>query len=410
MGDTLTIRRVLVVARWYPAHDDAARGAYVADLVVALADAGIESVVASFEPALVRGEAETRDERAGTARDAWRRAVADPAALNVPHRWGAPGVAVARLPVVLASGERSAADEVDAHADVLLAFGLALHARAPFDLVHAHTAIPDGLAAARLADALRLPLVVTEHASRVRDQLDDPDSVARVRGLAAHGRRIIAVSDHLGHMLEQRLALAAGRVPVIPNVVPEDVFDAPPGGPGFSAGFDTRGTASPGDAVGARTDGGGPDAPDAAPELLWVGARKESKGIETLLRAFAIVRAERPAVRLRMIGRVPTDEEEARWWALVVDLEIDDAVTFDPQAARPAVAQAMRRATLFVHPSPFETFGMVAAEALAVGLPVAATPSGVEAIVGTDGTCGEIAASDGPADLARAILRVLDRR
>ncbi len=70
----------------------------------------------------------------------------------------------------------------------------------------------------------------------------------------------------------------------------------------------------------------------------------------------------------------------------------------------------MRRATLFVHPSPFETFGMVAAEALLVGLPVVATPSGVEAIVGTDGACGEIAASTGADDLAAAILRALGRR
>jgi teichuronic acid biosynthesis glycosyltransferase TuaC len=389
MGDALTVRRVLVVARWYPAHDDAARGAYVADLVGALAGAGVESVVASFEPALVRGEVETRAERARTARVAWRRAVTDPAAVNVPHRWGAPGVAVARLPVVLASGARSTTDEVDAHADVLLAFGLALHARAPFDLVHAHTAIPDGIAAARLADALGLPLVVTEHASRVRDQLDDPDSVALMRGLAGRGRRLTAVSDHLGHMLEQRLALAAGGVAIVPNVVPEDVFGVAVAGP------------EPDHAA---------DGPDAPLELLWVGARKESKGTETLLRACALVRAERPAVRLRMIGRAPTDEEESRWWALVVDLGIDEAVAFEPQAARPDVARAMRRATLFVHPSPFETFGMVAAEALAVGLPVAATPSGVEAIVGTDGTCGVIAASHDPADLARAILVALDRR
>jgi glycosyltransferase involved in cell wall biosynthesis len=404
MGDALTIRRVLVVARWYPAHDDAARGAYVADLVGALTGAGIGSVVASFEPALVRGEAETRAERARTARDAWRLAVADPAALNTPRRWGAPGVAVARLPVVLESGERRAADEIDAHADVLVAFGLALHARAPLDLVHAHTAIPDGVAAARLADALGLPLVVTEHASRVRDQLDDPDAVALMRSLAARGRRLVAVSDHLGRMLEQRLALAAGSVAIVPNVVPADVFGEPAVGQPPGVIPDGPGSKGAGDPA-----AGSPGAPDAPVELLWVGARKETKGTETLLRAFSIVRSERPAARLRMIGRAPTEDEEARWRTLAADLGIANAVAFEPQAVRSDVARAMRRATLFVHPSPYETFGMVAAEALAVGLPVAATPSGVEAIVGSDGSCGEIAASDEPADLARAILRALDR-
>ena len=49
----------------------------------------------------------------------------------------------------------------------------------------------------------------------------------------------------------------------------------------------------------------------------------------------------------------------------------------------------MRRATPFVHPSPHETFGVVAAEALASGLPVAARPSGgVDEIVGRDGRFG----------------------
>jgi hypothetical protein len=99
------------------------------------------------------------------------------------------------------------------------------------------------------------------------------------------------------------------------------------------------------------------------------------------------------------------------------DLGIDDAVRFEPAATREAVGSAMRRTGLFVHPSPWETFGMVAAEALASGAPVAATPSGgVEGIVGRDGRLGEIAAGDGPGPLADAIIRLrgrlpeLDRR
>ena len=71
----------------------------------------------------------------------------------------------------------------------------------------------------------------------------------------------------------------------------------------------------------------------------------------------------------------------------------------------------MARAAVFVHPSPAETFGVVAAEAAASGLPVAATPSGgVEDIVGRDGALGTIAASHDPADLAAAVADVLARR
>jgi glycosyltransferase involved in cell wall biosynthesis len=383
VGDPLTPRRVLVVARWYPSHDDPGRGSFVADHVRALVDAGIRVTVASFEPAMLRGEPGTRAGTGRLAAERWRAAVAGPDALNVPSGDGPSGVGgvpVARLPVVLEPGERPADVEVAAHADPLLAFGTALAAREGIDLVHAHTAIPDGLAAAALADALGVPLVVTEHASLVREQLADAATAGLVAGLAAPGRRLTAVSDHLARLVEQRTGLGAGSVGVIPNVVPVALF-----GPGDAPG-------------GARP-----------PELLWLGARKASKGTDTLLRAFVLVRRARPDLRLRLVGKAPTDDEEQRLRALATDLGVEPAVAFDPPVPRADVAAAMRRATLFVHPSPFETFGMVVAEALLVGLPVAATPSGVEAILGTDGACGEVAASCEPDDLAAAILRALDR-
>ncbi len=430
MGDAVAPRRVLVVARWYPSHDDPGRGSFVADHVRALVDAGVRVTVASFEPAMLRGEAELRPRIAAVAAERWRAAVARPDALNVPSgpaAAGVPGVPVARLPVVLEPGERPADVEVDAHADPLTAFGLALAAREGVDLVHAHTAVPDGLAAARLADALGVPLVVTEHASAVRDQLADGATAARVRDLAGPGRRLLAVSDHLARIVEGGTGLPAGTVGVVANVVPIELFIGGGAG-GTAAGGDPEagsgGGAEAGPGTGGATQGGGGAVPGAgeaesgpegaspgagAPELLWVGARKASKGTETLLRAFAIVHRDRPGARLRLVGRAPTDEEEARFVALAAELGIADAVAFDPPVLRTGVAAAMRRATLFVHPSPFETFGTVVAEALLAGLPVAATPSGVEGILGTDGACGEVAASDGPDDLAAAVVRALDR-
>jgi glycosyltransferase involved in cell wall biosynthesis len=407
VGDPVAPRRVLVVARWYPSYDDPGRGSFVADQVRALTDAGIRVTVASFEPAMLRGEVGTRAETGALAARRWRDAVARPDAVNVPAASGATGVAgvpVARLPVVLEPGDRLVDVEVEAHADPLLAFGEALDAREGIDLIHAHTAVPDGLAAARLATALGVPLVVTEHASLVREQLADEATAAAVRTLVGPGRRLLAVSGHLARLMEERLDVPAGTVGVIPNVVPAALFPAATRRPG--AGEHAGGATEAGDAAGAATE----DATAHAPvELLWVGARKGSKGTDTLLRSFGLVRRERSDVALRLVGRAPTDEEEHRLRALAVDLGVEGTVSFDPPVPREGVAPAMRRATLFVHPSPFETFGTVAAEALLVGLPVAATPSGVEAIVGTDGACGEIAASAEPADLAAAVLRALDR-
>ena len=141
-----------------------------------------------------------------------------------------------------------------------------------------------------------------------------------------------------------------------------------------------------------------------------MGARREGKGIETLLRAVALARGQRPALHLRLVGRAPDDATEMRWRALAAELGLGEAIAFDPPADRAGVGAAMRRAGLFVHPSPSETFGMVAAEALASGLPVAARRSGgVEEVLGGQDVGAELAAGDDAADLADAILRLRSR-
>ncbi len=185
--------------------------------------------------------------------------------------------------------------------------------------------------------------------------------------------------------LRRRLVAALGGqdipIQVVPNLVDVDAF--------WSTGHDAR----------------DPD------ELLWVGGRSAGKGTDVLLRAFTLLRESRPALRLRLIGRAPDPGEEARLVALARDLGIADAVSFEPAVDRSGVAAAMAHAAVFVHPSPYETFGIVAAEALAAGLPVAATPSGgVEEILGPDGRYGEIAAGTDAAALAAAVEHVLDRR
>jgi hypothetical protein len=92
-------------------------------------------------------------------------------------------------------------------------------------------------------------------------------------------------------------------------------------------------------------------------------------------------------------------------------LGVADAVSFEPPALRPAVAEAMARASLLVHASPRETFGMTAVEALASGTPVVAADSGgvTETLAG-DAGLGEIVPRDDPDALAQAVLRTLGRR
>ena len=373
-------RRILVVARWYPSHDDPGSGSFVSDEVVALRAAGIDVVVASWENADLRAREGGTDSVRVRALEAWARAVVEPAALSTPSAWGA-GVPVARIPAIHPGGRLPAREAIEAHAALLVPFATALAARWPFDMVHAHVGIPDGAAAALVATALGVPLVVTEHASSAPGDLEEEDEARRAyRELLGEGRRTVAVSRALASRLEAPLGLAAGSIPVVPNIIRFDHFPL--------------GTA----------DARDPD------ELLWVGARRERKGMDVLLRAVALARERRPELHLRLIGRAPDVATEGRWLDLAGDVGLGDAVAFEPPADRAGVAAAMRRAAIFVHPSPFETFGMVAAEALASGLPVVARRSGgVEEVLAGQDVGAELADGDDAAALADAILRLRSR-
>lgn len=99
----------------------------------------------------------------------------------------------------------------------------------------------------------------------------------------------------------------------------------------------------------------------AAPTIVFVGrADDPRKNLPLLLDALPAIRARIPGARLQLIGRPPA--------SLPAGV---DALGFVP-----SVAEALREATLFVLPSWQEGFGIVAAEALAAGVPVVATPSG----------------------------------
>jgi len=379
--------RTLVVARWYPAHDDPARGSFVADQVAALAATGrVDIRVASFEHVTVRGSAEERQQQREAIARAFGKAVSTLPEVLSPRGATTPvGLPVARLPVasgadVARERERQAGD----HAAALEPF-----VRGPGgwngrpDLVHAHTAYPDGASASGVAAAAGCPLVITEHTSGLEELLADPSVREQyVRALDA-ASRVVAVSERMAATLRAIHPAVEDRLRVIPNPVPLDVFVLPPEGE-------------------ARRPG----------ELLWVGSRTEAKGMPTLLLAFARVREARPGATLRMIGRASPPELDDRLRQMAAELGVAEAVALEPPADRAGVASAMRRADLFIHPSRAETFGMVAVEALASGLPVVATRSGgVEGVLGTDpGSFGALVPVDDAEALARATIDALERR
>lgn len=145
-------------------------------------------------------------------------------------------------------------------------------------------------------------------------------------------------------------------------------------------------------------------APGAPPLILAVGKLKPQKDFETLLRAFARLRATRPA-RLMILGE---GEQRARLTRRSEELGLAGAVELPGFAGNPHAWMA--HSALFVLSSRWEGFSNVLAEALAVGCPVVSTdcPSGPAELL-EGGALGPLVPVGDDAALAAAMAACLDR-
>lgn len=151
-----------------------------------------------------------------------------------------------------------------------------------------------------------------------------------------------------------------------------------------------------------------PDCPSfgqGAPVVLGAGRLHAQKDFETLLRAFASLRAEREA-RLVIIGEGP---DRARLERLARDLGIAGDVAFPGYQANPFAY--MSAAALFVLSSRFEGMPGVLIQAMACGTPVVSTdcPTGPREIL-EDGRWGALVPIGDAERLHDAMAAALDGR
>jgi glycosyltransferase involved in cell wall biosynthesis len=141
--------------------------------------------------------------------------------------------------------------------------------------------------------------------------------------------------------------------------------------------------------------------PGAPPVVLGVGRLAPQKDFPTLVRAFARVRAQRPA-RLLILGH----GDPAGLLRLAAQLGVADDVSCPGFVANPL--QFMARAAVFVLSSAWEGLASVLVEALACGCPVVSTncPSGPAEVL-DDGAFGRLVPVGDDSALADAILSEL---
>ncbi len=151
--------------------------------------------------------------------------------------------------------------------------------------------------------------------------------------------------------------------------------------------------------------------------ILFVGRIEPLKGIDTLLRAIALLAPEMPCWREELavviIGGAPgaglaaTNAEMARLERLRAELGLQDLVTFQGAQAQDTLVYYYSAAEMVVVPSHYESFGMVALEAMACGVPVIASNVGGLAFSVQDGRTGYLVPSGDAAAMAERIRQLL---
>ncbi|NLF29963.1 MAG: glycosyltransferase family 4 protein [Planctomycetes bacterium] len=107
------------------------------------------------------------------------------------------------------------------------------------------------------------------------------------------------------------------------------------------------------------------------PVVLYVGRLSREKNVQALLQAAAMLRRRGAALRLRIAGQGPAEEELAE---LAGQLGLDGQIEW--LGWRADVSDLLAGADLFVNPSTTEAMPNSVLEALATGTPVVATDAG----------------------------------
>ena len=259
-----------------------------------------------------------------------------------------------------------------------------------YDLYHSHYWL-SGEVVSRLNQHVRLPHIASFHTlgeAKIRARAEENESIVRIRSerdTLHRADRIVAVSEHeRGNMIDFYEA-PGDRIQVIPCGVDMDVFKPMPKDE-------------------ARRELGLGD----ENVLLYVGRVQPLKGPELLLESVARMDLNEGLKVLIVGGDVTGDEEVTKVRRLAGELGIDHLVSFEGTVPHKRLVHYYNAADLCVVPSFYESFGLVAAEAMACGTPVVATAVGGLPETVKDGLNGSLIRNRNPEALAEKISLLLN--
>ncbi len=229
------------------------------------------------------------------------------------------------------------------------------------DLIHSQTPILMGDLAAKFAQDLNIPLVLTVH-SRYHEY------IRQYLPLAADlaGRLVEEVVGRYLERCSHVIAPTAGVRDLLMNKYKADVPITVVPTPVDLSQYDNVNPQPIRDALGLDNEA---EVAEAIKVLLYIGRLAKEKGLTFLLHAFARIVSERDHVRLLLVGE-GTERESLQQMADA--LGIGAHVIFTGKVPHREIPHYAAAADIFVFSSFTETQGLVLVEAMAAGTPVVA--------------------------------------
>ena len=265
-----------------------------------------------------------------------------------------------------------------------------LRTDSPVDVVHANYFL-SGIVAHRIKHELDLPFVSTFHTlAKVKAEGGDLEPEWRHRA----EQEIISCADAIcvscteeESQFRRLYGATKGRIEIVAPGVEHAFF-------------------APGERSGARNALG---LPVDVPVLLFVGRIQPLKAPDLAVRALAQLR-RRDALLLIVGGASGQDGdgELARLQKLVDELGLTDQVHFVPPQPHHILSTYYRAADVVVVPSRSESFGLVALEASACGIPVVAAAVGGLLTLVDHGETGYLVPDRDPALFAHYLREIID--
>ena len=340
---------VLTLTPFYPSEQDPTQGCFVSEPIREMAQCGVTNEVFAAQP-FYRGQASPVESETRTN---WEQYFSLPGNVGLP-------LAGEFLAAALRRQIRQ------------------LHSVRPFDLIHAHAALPCGRAAQLLSRSLGIPFIVSVHGLDAFSATQAGPGIGRLcarisKRVYSSAHTVICISEKVRQRVND---VVQARTTVVYNGVDALEF--------------RRGPESKSPLV-----------------VLSVGNLIPIKGHAHLLSAFARAILDVPGCVLEIIGDGPERKSLVR---LANVLGISSRVRFRGRQSREVVSAAMQRCAVFALPSRYEGLGCVYLEAMACGKPaIGCHGQGIDEII-QHGVNGLLVSSGNEAELSDSLTTLLSNQ